>query len=74
MSEDTSSWLTSKPVASFLRLRRDNDLKVRVNGILVPVEDVYYDQHADSIVLELFHGEDYKMALMTDPVPEPKSP
>lgn len=63
-------WLTSRGVARFLHGRRDNDIKVEVNGILVPIGRIYYSSIADSYVLELAEGLDLRVALTTDDPPD----
>lgn len=63
MSKD--EWLTSRTIADILaRHRRDNDIKVMVDGCLVPIVGVAYDSFADMIIITLDEdGDEYKMAL-----------
>lgn len=57
-------WISSKDMAEFLSGRRNNDIRVRLRGVNVPIIDVHYDRMADMIIIEL-DGEDfeYKVAL-----------
>lgn len=61
----TTNWITSRMLKEFLAARRDNDVKVNVRGILVPISDVRYNPHADAIVIELVEGTDLRQALIT---------
>lgn len=60
------TWLTSRLLAELLARRRDNDIKVDVGGILVPIQDVVYWPAADAYVIELVDGEDLRVALAPD--------
>lgn len=63
MNEDKSAWKTSRDIGSFLFGRRDNDVKVDIDGVFVPVADVYYNAAADAYVIELIDGEDFKTVM-----------
>lgn len=63
MLEDTSRWVTSKALAECLTGRRDNDVKVVVNGIPVPIAAVYYEPEVDQFHIELVDGDDLRQAL-----------
>lgn len=71
MSHDPppNTWLTSDAVEAFLRGRRDNDIKVNLRGILVPIQSVHYRPVADVYVIELVDGEDLRIALEPDRAP-----
>lgn len=56
----SDGWMSSKNVAAFLNLHRDNDVKVKYGRSLIPIADVHYHPHADSIVIDLVDGEDLK--------------
>lgn len=61
---DKSEWLTSKDLAEFLAKRRENDIRVSIHNIGVPIIDIYYDSADD--VIEIFldeDSEDYRTAL-----------
>lgn len=60
-----NEWLTSSTIADILaRHRRDNDVKVMIDGTLVPIVGMAYDSLADVITITLDEdGDDYKMAL-----------
>lgn len=64
-----SDWMTSARIARYLRGRRDNDIRVDVNGVYVPIRDVHYDSLEDVYVVDLIDGEDLRVALTTDPPP-----
>jgi hypothetical protein len=66
--DDTSQWLDSHEVVRLIGKHRLNDVKVDVAGVLVPVDNVGYDPDADCIVIELYEGLDWRVALHTDPV------
>lgn len=74
MSDDKSEWLTSKTVAEFLIGRRDNDIKCNVDGIYVPIRGVRYDGRADTIVLDLYEGDDWKAAMAGADAPDDGTP
>jgi hypothetical protein len=61
----TTNWITTRMLKEFLAARRDNDVKVNIRDILVPIADVHYDADADAIVIELVEGTDLRQALMT---------
>lgn len=58
-------WVTSRTLAEFLiGHQRDNDVKVLVNGILVPIIGLGYDPRADAITITLDEGGiDYRAAM-----------
>jgi hypothetical protein len=58
-----TDWITSKSLMESLSAHRDNDVKVEINGVLVPIAAVYYHPAADTIILKLADGEDLLMAL-----------
>jgi hypothetical protein len=66
--DDPSQWLDSREAARLMAKHRANDLKVDVAGVLVPVHNVRYDPDADCIVIELYEGMDWRIALYSDPV------
>jgi hypothetical protein len=66
-------WWSSRDLALSLEARRDrNDtMRVVVNGVLVPIADAHYDDVAGVVVILLDeHGEDYQIAMCTDPAPD----
>lgn len=70
MTGEERDWMTSHLLAAFLGTHRDNDIKVRIRGTLVPIADVSYYSDADCIVLELVDGADLDIALRPDVTPE----
>jgi hypothetical protein len=60
---DKSTWLSSHDLAEALGSTRDNDVKVDIDGILVPVAGVRYDHNADAVVITLVAGENLAVAL-----------
>lgn len=63
MAEHTKSWLTSRDMLNFFVHTRDKDVKVSIDGLLVPIRGVYYYRNADAYVIELDDtSEDYKIA------------
>lgn len=63
---DPADYLTSKTIIALLSSRRDNDVKVQIQGNLVPIKDIVYNVTADTIVIELVEGADYRIALSCD--------
>lgn len=62
MSKD--QWMGSRTLGRFLASHRDNDVRVNVEGMWVPVISAEYDRFADVIGLHLDEtGDDYLMAL-----------
>ena len=61
--DDKSTWMTSHDVAMALNRCRNNDVKVSIDGCLVPVANVQYDRFADVMVIELVDGQDLRIAL-----------
>lgn len=60
---DTSRWQTSKVLAAFLGSKRDNDVKVMIHGVPVPILDCYYSSAGDQFVIELDEeSTDYTVA------------
>jgi hypothetical protein len=64
----TDDWITSRRLAALLASRRDNDVKVNVNGWLVPIRNVHYNAAVDTLVIELVADEDLRVAL--SPLPK----
>jgi hypothetical protein len=64
MTDDKSQWLTTRDVQQALAGRRDNDIKVEINGTLVPLTKIYYESAGDCWVLEPYNGDDLKGALL----------
>lgn len=64
MTDDTSQWLTTRDVQQALAGRRDTDIKVEINGILVPLAKIYYEPADDCWVLAPYDGDDLKGALL----------
>lgn len=54
--------ITSRPLADWLGKHRDNDVKVTVHNIQVPIGAAHYCDLADSIVLHLVDGNDLRQA------------
>jgi hypothetical protein len=58
----TEEWLTSRQVANFLAIHRDNDLRVAIGSELVPIAEVRYYSSVDALVIEPVEGEALKNA------------
>jgi hypothetical protein len=66
---DKHHWVTSAKLVALLTGRRDNDVKVVLNGIFVPIADISYNSTADVFVIEMDEDcEDYRIATAPDPV------
>lgn len=64
LDDEKDHWLDSHALAERLIGHRNNDVRVDVGGILVPVEKVGYDRAADVIVIHLYRGSDWRIAWM----------
>lgn len=61
---DKEFWLTSADLVDFLTKHRDNDVRVNINDINVPLITCHYDRAADMLILEPdTDSEDYKIAM-----------
>lgn len=69
-NEDKGSWMTSKNMLEFFIHTRECNVTVEIDGILVPITALHYDSTSDNYVITLFKGEDYRMALTTDGLPD----
>lgn len=59
------SWITSHALAEYLLAHRNNDIRVDVEGQLIPIIAMEYDANADVICLWLDEdGDEYKMAMI----------
>lgn len=67
--------LSSHELARALLARRDNDVKILINGLEVPVGDIVYHVAADQlIIVPDTDSKDYRIAMETDPIPEVERP
>lgn len=71
---NNKDWLCSHELVRFLGGRhRDNDVKVLLHGIYVPLAGVRYDRTADVFVISIDEdSEDYRIATAFDPGDEPR--
>lgn len=65
--DDPCQWMTSARLKRLLGEHRDNDVKVNIGGMLVPIAELTYWRTADCLVLELVDGEDLAVALTPTP-------
>jgi hypothetical protein len=64
---DKEDWLSSRDLVEHLGSRRDNDVRVVINGILVPIAGIRYESLRDMYVIALDQFcEDYKIAMAPD--------
>lgn len=61
--KDPSSWMTSQELGRLLMAHRDNDVRVDVDGITVPIASAAYSPDADMILIKLVDGVDLAVAL-----------
>lgn len=63
--------MSSHELARALLKHRDNDVKIEINNIHVPVGTCYYNHFGDQMCIEPdFNSEDYRIAMAsTDPMP-----
>lgn len=64
MADDKTKWMSSHELAKRLLAHRDNDVKVIVNRIEVPIAEVFYRPDGDAVMIELYDGEDLRAALV----------
>jgi hypothetical protein len=63
MLDDKSKWLMTEDLQAALAGYRNNDIKVEIQGIGVPLAACYYEPAADCWMLVPYDGEDLKTAL-----------
>lgn len=63
MTDNKEQWLTTKDLQEIFAGHRDNDIKVKIRGILVPLASASYHPIADCWVLEPYDGDDLETAL-----------
>lgn len=66
MNENKSTWLTTGALRDALDGHRDNDIKVEIRGVLVPLSEIYYLRAGDTWVLVPYDGDDLATALAPD--------
>ncbi len=51
-------WISSKPLATWLAKRRDNDVRVAIGAFRLPLVGFRYDRKGDWILLEAAQGDE----------------
>lgn len=71
-AESDGGRLTGRPLAGWLARHRDNDVKVYIHNVAVPIGAAHYCDLADSIILHLVDGEDLREATSFCPAGSPE--